>query len=60
MTKKVYHHLQYEDRVKIKILIEKAVSQSEIAKLLSFDRSTISREIERNKGERGYIAVPTN
>lgn len=54
MTKKVYHHLQYEDRVKIKVLIEKDVSQSEIASLLSFDRSTISREIGRNKGKRGY------
>lgn len=41
------HHLTYSDRLKIEALRKAGSSQSEIARLLGFNRSTICREIKR-------------
>lgn len=49
-----YHHLRYEDRCQIYALKKNGASQSKIAKQLSVHRSTIGRELTRNKGECGY------
>ena len=51
---KGYHHLTYEERCQIQALIKRGDSISTIAKELNFHRSTISREIKRNSGQRGY------
>lgn len=49
-----YHQLSYEDRCQLEILKKNGLNQREIADLLSVDRSTISRELRRNRGKRGY------
>jgi IS30 family transposase len=59
---KKYRHLNYEDREEITIALEKGMKQYEIAKLLKYHPSTISRELKRNHAlmktvnYRGYIA----
>ena len=52
--KKVYRHLTYEDRTVIKVLLQENKSYSYIARIIGVHRSTISREILRNSGYRGY------
>ncbi len=54
MSPKGYHHLSYENRCQIHALMKSGTSYSSIAKHLSVHRSTISRELRRNKGKRGY------
>ena len=49
-----YKHLSLEDRHYIAIEHKKGVSQNKIAKSLHCSQSTISRELTRNKGSRGY------
>ena len=49
-----YHHLTYEERCRIYALKQRGDSQHQIAKHLRVSRSTISREIRRNSGLRGY------
>ena len=49
-----YRHLSYDDRVQIYILREESYSMRRIAKLLGVHPSTVSREIPRNTGQRGY------
>ena len=51
---KGYHHLTYDKRCQIYALLRRGFSQSQIAKDLEVAQSTISREIGRNKGKRGY------
>jgi transposase, IS30 family len=46
-----YHHLSREERYQISALLKEGLSQSQIATNL---KSTISREIARNPGFRGY------
>ena len=53
MTKR-YHHLTYEQRCQIYILKKRGDSNTTIAKELEVHRSTVCRELKRNKGERGY------
>ena len=53
MTSK-YHHLTYEQRCQIYALKKRGDTQSAIARELKVHRSTISRELKRNKGEKGY------
>ena len=50
----VYRRVTEFDRVKIYILLGENKSQSEIAEQVGFNKSTISRELKRNSGERGY------
>lgn len=49
-----YRHLTYEQRCQISLLKKRGESQSEIARSLNIDRSTICREISRNKEEQFY------
>jgi IS30 family transposase len=49
-----YKQLTYEQRYQIKALLDTGTSQERIAEVLSVSPSTISRELTRNKGKRGY------
>jgi len=49
-----YHHLSREERYQISALLKEGLTQSQIAANLSRNKSTISREITRNSGFRGY------
>ena len=49
-----YIHLTREERYQIYALKKAGHSQSEIAKVLDRSESTISRELARNSGKRGY------
>lgn len=49
-----YRHLTKEDRYHIKAQWDAGKSISKIAKKIGCDKSTISRELRRNKGKRGY------
>ena len=49
-----YSQLTYEQRCQIYALIGRGFSQREIAQDIDVSQSTISRELSRNSGERGY------
>ena len=49
-----YHHLSREERYQISALLKEGLNQSQIAVNLKRSKSTISREIARNSGFRGY------
>ena len=49
-----YKHLTEIERYQISALQDKGCSQYEIAEVLQRSRATISRELRRNKGLRGY------
>ena len=49
-----YIQLTQEERYQIHALLKAGHSQSEIAMILSRDKSTISRETRHNTGLRGY------
>ena len=49
-----YRRVSEEDRMMIEALRKAGHSPGEIAKQLGFNRSTIYRELKRNKGKRGY------
>lgn len=49
-----YTHLTQEERYQISILDKAGHSQKEIAYLLNRSESTVSRELSRNRGMRGY------
>lgn len=51
---KGYHHLTQETRCQISILKEIGKSRSSIGEILNIPRSTIGRELDRNKGLSGY------
>lgn len=51
---KTYKQLTCEQRYAIKILKEKDFLQKDIAETIGVNRSTISRELKRNSGKRGY------
>lgn len=51
---KGYRHLTYEQRCQIYAFLKRGTSQEIIAKLLGITQSTVSREISRNCGGRGY------
>jgi IS30 family transposase len=53
-TMKTYNQLTYEQRCQIYALNKTGLSQNKIAKQLSVNQSTISRELSRNTGQRGY------
>jgi IS30 family transposase len=53
---KSYTQLTQEERYQISILMKADHKQSEIARIMNRDKSTISREIRRNTGLRGYRA----
>lgn len=49
-----YQHLSQAERYQIYILMKDGKNQSQIATLLNRHKSTISRELARNTGNRGY------
>ena len=49
-----YEQLTQEQRYHISGLLKAGNAQNNIAKELGVDKSTISRELRRNRGERGY------
>lgn len=49
-----YTHLTQNERYQIAILSRAGHDQSQIAKVMRRDPSTISRELRRNRGQRGY------
>ena len=54
MSNPSYTHLTAEERYHISALRKTGLSLSEIARIIGRDKSTISREINRNTGRRGY------
>lgn len=51
---KTYKQLTCEQRYAIRILKEKDYLQKDIAEAIGVNKSTISRELKRNSGKRGY------
>jgi IS30 family transposase len=49
-----YKQLTYEQRCQIEILKKRGLSQKAIAESIGVNQSTISRELRRNTGKRGY------
>ena len=49
-----YKHLSQAERYQIHALMKAGHDQSQIAKILDRNKSTISRELSRNTGSRGY------
>ncbi|MEN9984313.1 MAG: hypothetical protein RI918_2282 [Pseudomonadota bacterium] len=54
MERQKYTHLSAEDRYQISALSRTAIGINEIARRLGRSGSSISRELDRNKGLRGY------
>ena len=48
-------HLTKEQRYTISVMLQKGYSQKEIAKAIDKDKSTISREIKRNRDKRNGV-----
>jgi transposase, IS30 family len=51
---KGYRHLTYDKRCQIYALLKRGCAKTEIAQLLGVHRSTITRELKRNTGCKGY------
>ena len=49
-----YTQLTCEQRYQIKALLKKGHTQTDIARVLEVPKSTIGRELRRNRGQRGY------
>lgn len=49
-----YRRITHEERLSIKTFLDSGLNQSEVAGKLGFCKSTLSREISRNSGGRGY------
>ena len=49
-----YTQLTQGQRYQIKALLDIKCTQTEIARQLGVNKSTISREVQRNQGQRGY------
>lgn len=50
-----YHQLTREQRYQMAALLEVGKNGSEIARLLGVHKSTVSRELRRNRARRGYL-----
>jgi len=51
---RTYHQLTQEQRYQIYALMKMGHHQTQIANCIGVDKSTISRELSRNRGRRGY------
>ena len=51
---RTYTQLTREQRYQLSALLKMGHSQTEIAEVIGMHKSTISREIRRNRGQRGY------
>ena len=52
--KQKYKHLTQDERYSIERMRKAGYKQNEIAELLDRSEGTISREVRRNMGKRGY------
>lgn len=52
-----YTQISYEQRIKIECMLKNSFSITEIARQIGVHRSTVYRELQRNKGKRGYHAL---
>ncbi|MDP0562429.1 MAG: helix-turn-helix domain-containing protein [Candidatus Endonucleobacter sp. (ex Gigantidas childressi)] len=50
----ITYQLAYEQRCQLSALKKSGCSQREIAEIIGTSLSTVSRELARNTGERGY------
>jgi hypothetical protein len=50
-----YRRIKYEDRCQIYALSKRGSSQGSIAEVLGVSQSAVSREMHRNRGQRGYL-----
>ena len=50
-----YTHLAQGQRYQISALLKTGHSQTEIAAIIGVNKSTVSRELRRNRGQRGYL-----
>jgi IS30 family transposase len=57
---KKYKQLTLEQRYQIYALKKEGLGQGAIARNLEVNKSTISREIKRNTGLKGYNIMPPN
>ena len=55
-----YHQLTREERYQIKVLLKTGQNRSQIAIAIGVNKSTISRELARNEGQRGYRPEQAN
>ena len=55
-----YHQLTREERYQIKVLLKTGQNRSQIAEAIGVNKSTISRELARNQGQRGYRPEQAN
>jgi len=55
-----YKQLTYEQRIEIYALLKAGLNQAKISKLIGVSKSTISREIKRNTGLKGYRPKQAN
>ncbi len=51
---KGHHHLAYDQRCQIYTLLQTGLCRAQIARQIGVERSTITRELQRNKGKCGY------
>ena len=51
---RTYTQLTQEQRYQIYVLLKAGNKQSEIARLIEVHKSTVSRELRRNRGQKGY------
>ena len=51
---RTYHRITYEDRCQLYALRKAGKTQAEISQALGFSQGTVSRELARNAGRRGY------
>jgi transposase, IS30 family len=51
---KGYHHLTHSQRCQIYALNKSGLSQAKIAKIVGVSQATVSRELARNRGLKGY------
>ena len=51
---RTYRRITYEDRCQIYAVQTAGITQAEISKALGFSHGTVSRELARNTGQRGY------
>jgi transposase, IS30 family len=55
--KKSYGHLTQKERDRIQNMLDEEVSPAQIGRIIGRDKSTVCREIKRNKRQRGDIPV---
>ena len=55
-----YRHLSYKERVEIQLLSKEGYSLRRIANILGRSPSSISREMIRNRGQKGYRPSQAN